>query len=551
MENTTSHPTSTAISKAPCSRCQETGGDRHGDNLVLYDDGHGHCFACGFHTGSTETDRPTASVSAPVVRDNLIPTTTYEALPVRQISRESCERWGYHLSELYGKPCQVANYKDSHQQVVAQKVRFQGKEFAILGDASAMGLYGKHLWRDAGKKIVITEGELDAISLSQCQDHKWPAVSIPKGSKGAKKALQADLEWLESYEEIVLCFDNDEPGISAAKECALLFTPGKCKIANLPLKDANEMLVAGRVKELIDAIWSAKVYRPDGIIDGKELWESIAHEPEGFNFPTPWVTLNKLIGGIRKSEITTFTAGSGIGKSQFVREIATSLIQQGQTVGYIALEESTKRTALGLMGVYLERPLHLSKEGTTEEELRTAFSATVGSGRVFLYDHFGSLDSANLVSRIRFMAHGCGCNWIVLDHISIAVSGIADGDERRIIDNLMTSLRSLVQETGVGMILVSHLRSPEGKAHEEGGVTSLNQLRGSRSIGQLSDTVIGIERNQQDESKKHTSSIRVLKCRWNGQTGPACEVIYDPKTGRLRESNVFDSETTNKTKGLF
>ncbi len=482
---------------------------------------------------------------------DMLPQGDFIALDKRMITRDSCEHWGYHVTTFSGKPCQVANYKDGQGQLIAQKVRFANKEFIILGDGENMGLYGKHLWRDAGKKIVITEGEIDAISLSQCQDHRWPVVSVPKGSKGAKKALQADLEWLERFEEVILCFDNDEPGISAAKECALLFTPGKCKIATLPRKDANEMLVAGDIKALIDSIWSAKTYRPDGIVDGKDLWETIVHEPLGVSYKLPWATLSEKVG-IRKSEITTFTAGSGIGKSAFVREIAHSLIvNDKQTVGYLALEESTKRTALGLMGVYLDRPIHLGKEGVSEDELKRAFEATVGSGRLFLYDHFGSLDSDNLIARIRFLARGCDCSWIILDHISIAVSGREDGDERRIIDNLMTALRSLVQETGVGMILVSHLKRPEGKSHEEGGKVSLGQLRGSAAIAQLSDTVVGVERDQQDEGKKHLSTLRVLKCRHNGYTGEAGEIRFNPTTGRLTESGLFDEPGEPKPQGQF
>jgi twinkle protein len=471
---------------------------------------------------------------------DLIPQGDFVALDPRNITRDSCEKWGYHVADFRGSDVQVADYRDDQGQLVAQKVRFRNKDFTILGNARDMGLYGKHLWREKGKKIVITEGEIDAISISQVQDHKWPVVSIPNGASGAKKSIQADLQYLESFEEVVLCFDNDEPGIEAARECALLFTPGKCKIATLPLKDANEMLVAGRVKELIDALWSAKTYRPDGIVAGVDLWDQVALDPQTENYPTPWPELNKTIGGLRKGEITTLTAGSGIGKSQLCREIACDLVvHQNQKVGYVALEESTKRTALGLMGVYLDRPIHQSKEGVAEADLRKAFDATVGSGRVFLYDHFGSLDAANLLARIRYLIRGCECDWIIFDHLSMAVSGIEDGDERRIIDNLMTQLRSLVQETGVGMVLVSHLKRREGQSHEEGGATSLAQLRGSGSIGQISDTVIGVERNQQDEAKKHISTLRVLKCRWNGQTGLAGELAYDPQTGRLRPNGLF------------
>jgi twinkle protein len=484
---------------------------------------------------------------------DLLPTGEFLALEPRHLSAESCEKWGYHINTFKGSDVQVADYRDDQGQLVAQKVRFRNKEFTILGNAREIGLFGKHLWRERGKRIIITEGELDAISVSQIQDHKWPVVSVPNGAQGAKKALQADLQYLESFEEVILCFDNDEPGIAAARECALLFTPGKCKIATLPLKDANDMLVAGRVKELIDALWAAKTYRPDGIVAGVDLWDTVSKDPQADNYPTPWPELNAAIGGIRKSEIITLTAGSGIGKSQLCREIACDLVvNQKQTVGYIALEESTKRTALGLMGVYLDRPIHLGKEEIPEADLRRAFDATVGSGRVFLYDHFGSLDSDNLISRIRYLVRGCDCNWIILDHISIAVSGIEDGDERRIIDNLMTKLRSLVQETGVGMVLVSHLKRPEGTSHEEGGHTSLAQLRGSASIGQISDTVIGVERDQQDEDKKHISTLRVLKCRWNGQTGKAGELAYDPTTGRLKPNGLFTATVDGpKPKGIF
>jgi twinkle protein len=444
------------------------------------------------------------------------------------------------VSTYNGQKVQVANYRNPEGQVVAQKVRFPNKEFVFLGDTKHAGLYGQHLWRDTGKKVVVVEGEIDAISLSQMQDHKWPVVSVPNGADGAKKSIQKAIEWLEGFDEVVFMFDMDEPGQKAARECALLLTPGKAKIASLPLKDANDMLREGRVKETIDAVWGAKTYRPDGIIAGSDLWESVRREDRVPASPYPWPGVDSLTRGLRRSELVTLTAGSGIGKSAICREIAYHLLQQGETVGYIALEESTTRTALGLMGIALNKPLHLNREGVDEAELRRAFDRSVGSGRCFLYDHFGSVDSDNLLSRVRYLARGCGCGWIVLDHLSIVVSGIGDGDERRLIDNTMTKLRALVQETGIGLILVSHLKRPEGnKGHEEGAQTSLAQLRGSAAIAQLSDLVIGLERNQQDAEDRHLTTVRVLKNRFSGETGVACQLIYNPETGRLAESGVI------------
>ena len=216
---------------------------------------------------------------------------------------------------------------------------------------------------------------------------------------------------------------------------------------------------------------------------------------------------------------------------------------QGQTIGYIALEENVKRTSLGLMSIELNKPIHLQSNDVPMEELRHAFINTVGSGRVYMYDHWGSTDSENLLSKIRYLVRGCQVDYIVLDHISIVVSGLEGGDERRIIDNTMTKLRSLVEELNCGMILVSHLKRPSGdRGHEDGAQTSMSQLRGSAAIGQLSDMVIGLERNQQDKDKPNVSQVRVLKNRWSGETGLSCSLEYNTETGRMNEVHFPDEE---------
>jgi twinkle protein len=183
----------------------------------------------------------------------------------------------------------------------------------------------------------------------------------------------------------------------------------------------------------------------------------------------------------------------------------------------------------------------LGNDGVTEEELKLAFSDTLGTGRVYLYDHWGSTDSDNLLQKVRYLARGCGCNWIVLDHLSIVVSGMEGGDERRTIDTLMTQLRTLVEELQIGLILVSHLKRPSGdRGHEDGAQTSMSQLRGSAAIGQLSDMVIGLERNQQDRDNLHITTARLLKNRWCGVTGICCHLAYSTETGRMTETVIED-----------
>ena len=272
------------------------------------------------------------------------------------------------------------------------------------------------------------------------------------------------------------------------------------------------------------------------MIPGEEIWDKIISTGSEPQIEYPWVGLNDKLMGMRGGELVTLTAGTGTGKSSVTRELAYYLLNQGERVGYIALEESCERTAEHIMGLYMNiHPFRWHQHDISNETKKESFDATVGSGRMVLYDHWGSIDPSNLLNRIRYMAKAMDCKFIFLDHLSIVVSALESGDERRMIDNTMTRLRSLVEETGVHLVLVSHLRRPEGKSHEEGGNTSLAQLRGSHAIAQLSDAVIGCERDQQNEEESNRLVLRVPKNRYAGLTGIAGTLEYDDRTGRLTE----------------
>lgn len=527
------HEESTLIAHGPCGNCGSS------DANAEYSDGHHFCFSCETHTPSAGEVRQVKPLSP-----DMIPVGSYQSLSKRKVHEATCKKFGYSVSSYKGQTVQVANYKRDGK-VIAQKIRFPNKEFKMLGNAKECGLFGQHLWSSGGKTLCITEGEIDCLSVAQAISAKlnWPVVSIPQGAAGAARAVKKELEFVSSFKKVVIMMDSDEAGRNAAKAIAALLRPDQAYIAELPVKDPSELLMTGRAQDIVTAYYEAKPYRPDGIVKGTDIWEDLITEDNTQSIPWPYDGLNKLTHGLRKGELITLTAGSGVGKSQVCREIAFHLIQQGETIGYVALEENVKRTALGLMGLAINKPLHLSKEGVSNADLKLAFDDTVGSGRVYLYDHFGSMSSSNLLDKIRYLAKGCDVGWVVLDHLSIVVSGIDDGDERKTIDVLMTQLRSLVEETGIGLILVSHLRRPEGnRGWEEGLTTSLNALRGSASIAQLSDGVIGLERNQQDAEAANQVTVRVLKNRFSGETGIATTLFFDRDTGRLSEHEFKKDE---------
>ena len=186
------------------------------------------------------------------------------------------------------------------------------------------------------------------------------------------------------------------------------------------------------------------------------------------------------------------------------------------------------------MSTAVGKNLHIGEH--EEQELSSAFDRSIANWNLYLFDGFGSFDPDIIYNRIEYLATGLECRVVFLDHLSILLSGL-DGDERRMIDTTMTKLRSLVERTGIALFLVSHLRrnSNDRSSHEEGGRVSLSSLRGSHSIAQISDSVVALERDQQADTPGSPTIVRVLKNRYSGETGIACELSYDLNTCRFTE----------------
>ncbi len=522
--------TSKFLRHIACENCGSS------DANSLYDDGHTHCFKCGHTVFEHEHEERT------VMRDAVAPKKVeirgqIKSIPDRGITQQTCEKFGVTQDESK----QYYPYADTRGAVIAVKSRVVAdKTFSISGNFGSATLFGQHLFHSGGKYLTIYEGELDALAGYQLTGSQWPSVSIRNGAQAALKDCKAQYEWLNSFENIVICFDADEPGQKAAKEVAELFGQ-KAKIVKHKsgYKDACEYLQAGATKEFVNEWWRAEAYIPDGIVNAANLWEEVLKPEQPAEAMYPWKGLNKLLYGLRRAELITVTAGSGLGKSQFLREILNHLLKTTQwNLGGLFLEESVRKTARSIMSLHANKLLHLPDTPVTEQELKEAFDATLGTNRVYLFDHFGSSDVDNIANRIRYMAKACDCRVIFLDHISIVVSGLDNGDERKAIDNMMTKLRTLVQELEVTLICVSHLRRPQGNAgHEDGQAVSLSQLRGSGAIAQLSDAVITLERNSmaENELERHRTKVAVAKNRYSGATGPALELMYDRLTGRMHE----------------
>lgn len=531
---------SRVIGREPCPKC----GSR--DNLARYDDGHAYCFGfgCGHHEKGDGTLSDTATTTKP--NTDLLTGLEYEAFPKRRIREETARHWRYGTTRYNGKPCQVATYYDTSGRAVCQKLRFPDKSFKMIGETKNPPLYGQWLAREGGKMIIVTEGEIDALSVSQAQNLKWPVVSVPNGAQGAAKTVRQEIEFLEKFERVVFMFDMDDAGRGAAAECAEILSPGKAYIASLPLKDANEMLQAGKGPEITSAAWGAKVFRPDGIVEIDAIIEE-AKKPVEWGLPWCLPALTEATFGRREGEVYALGAGTGVGKTDFItQQVEYDINTLGLSVGVLFLEQKPVETAKRIAGKAAGKRFHVPDSGWEQEELERSLEEL--RGKVMFYDSFGQTEWDAVKAKVRYMAVSAGIKVFYIDHLT----AMADtSNERESLEQITKEMAGLANELGIIITFVSHLSTPEGKPHEEGGRVQIRHFKGSRSIGFWSYFMFGLERDQQaeDEEERQTTIFRVLKDRYTGQaTGLTIPLGYDPETGRIfQRDNPFQTEVDQES----
>jgi twinkle protein len=533
---------SRCVAKEPCPKC----GSR--DNLARYDDGHAFCFGCKHRepaTGEAGTHQPPRRARM----DNMIH-GEIEAIPNRGLSRETCERYGYRVGTFKGGKAHLAPYFDATSgEMVAQKVRFSEngeKAFMTTGDIKTAGLFGHRLLEArGGRMVVITEGEIDALSCSQALGNSWPVLSLPKGAMNAARAIGPFVKELEKYDAVVLCFDADEPGREAVAACATLFSPGKLRVAQLPddVKDANDLVRTNRSKALSDALFGASPYRLDGIRSVADLREQ-ARTRVVMGRPWPYPSLTAATYGIRRKELYGLGAGVGCGKTETFKEFIVETIapegvlDDGLPVGLLFLEEPPAHTLKVLAGKLVGKLFHIPGVEYEQQELDDALDLLVD--KVFVYDHFGAKGYEDVKSRITYMVSVLGIKDIYLDHLTALVAGV--DDERRSLDHIMADLAGMAERLDFTLYYISHLSTPDGKPHEEGGRVYERHFAGSRAIARWSHFMFALERDKQDPDG--VTTFRVLKDRYTGRaTGLTFGLAYGRDSGRLTECALPSPDT--------
>ncbi len=510
-----------------CPKCGST------DNLAVYDD-HEYCFSfdCDYIKFYDEGDHLIEKKERGAGQlITSLPSKTQPALKARGIDQSTINKYKVTVVEDKDSNIEAVFPRfDEEGMHTANQVRFTDKGFKCEGVISNTVLFGQQLFPSGGRSVTVTEGYYDTLSAFQLTGSRYPNVGVMSAAT-AKKEIVNNFEYLNSFEKIVLNFDNDEPGQKAVKEVAQLFEPGKVHILKLEHhKDANDYLMKGLVKEYINEWFRSPVYMPDGLQLGNDpaLLEEIIQYKEPRSIPYPWEGLNQKTYGIRTSELVLLTADTGDGKTTVMKEIEYTLlmhpdlIAEKAGVGFLHLEEPKRDLALGLMSVHKSKPYHFPDVERTEEELREAYKAVLDTDRVVIWDHFGSNDIDIVLAKIRHMA-ALGCRYIMVDHLSIIVSD-QSGDERKQLDEISTKIKTLTMNLDIAVFCVIHINRQ-------------GQVRGSAGPEQVANIVIRLERQKKElnEWRRNVTRITIEKNRKFGRTGPACWLYYNEMTGRLEE----------------
>ena len=536
--------------KVACPLCRAEGKDSNGDHLMLWEEGNGFCHAKHGKltkeqiegTPVIETKKRYSRLTIEEVESYPIGTTEDRVVPepieVLYAIRHSIDPETGEINKVF-----YPSMKKGTTSITGYKVREIGtsRKFGPNVGTPPEEVWGKWNCKVKAHHLLIVEGEEDCVAASLIL-HSSPRVafdivSLPNGASLGKTVMD-DVDFFSQYKKVYLALDADPVGKKVQAEISEWLS-GFTDVYNVLLgshgKDASEYWTGGYKSEFRKAIKEAKSFQPDGIVNGIDIPLSDLMKPTPEGYVIPFEGIQDKLHGVRKAEILTVCAGSGIGKTTVVREITKALIEEGLSVASVALEDQMDIAAQALVALDMNIPLATYKHKMpSEEEIQPHYDKMVANGKTFFFRHFGGLDASNLMTNLYHYAKRKEVDFIVLDHLSMVISATESNNERKDIDMLMTNLAKMVVETGVGLIQIVHLKRGSGDtSFAKGGEVELTDLRGSAALEQLSWGVLALERDQQSEDNPNQMKARVLKNRTWGYTGLCDKLEYNPKTGRI------------------
>lgn len=545
----------TPLRKESCSKC----GSSDAKQIFLKSNGEtdAFCFSC-------ETYFPRRRVQQEAVKSFLrrhkskpmFDINNVGSLPTREIRgvrEEICKGFGVKvlLSETDGQTITHHIFPDrANGEVVGYEVKGIDKKITSIGDRKGnLELWGQHIaMKNGGKKLFITEGRLDAMSLYQSLfDHKPrgysgkpSVVSVTKGATSAVKDLMNNRNFVDRYEEVILVLDSDDAGQKAVRDVLKVFP--RFKVARLPMKDANEMLQAGQSRELYENVmYKSEHVRQGELVDiDDDLIQRALVKPE-MGIPFPWETVNRATFGIRPHTIHVCGAAPKIGKSHHEYQLIQHLIKLNHKVGVFDLENAPVKTAVRIASKEAKTDFSRPDKEFNPQLLHDTLLKL--QGKVRFYDRGASRDWSDIRICIEEMHLLDGINIFFIDPLTALISRYNSTDANDKLNEICTDMADLVNLYPITLFCYSHVNPKQkgSKPHEAGARVLSSEFTGSRAMEKWFHYGHGISRDRTEEcpiERKNVSEFYMLFDREYGQTYK-CDVYYDENTVQYQELNVW------------
>lgn len=529
------------VGKETCPDCSKR------NSLVRYADGSAQCYTkgCGHREGHRPDTRPKQEA---IPRGLLKPDGSASYTSIRSINQDTLRRYGAFLGGYAGGRQLVVPVYSNTGEMTAQQVRMKDGRVEYVGDVGQNPqLVGQHVFGDRNdKRVVVHSDAVDMMSTGQVMRLRAPCVSVLHDTPHESlQDIKANYRWLDRFEEIILFFKDTPEWQDAAQRVASLFGAGRVKIAFLggDNKSPNEALQANLPGDIENAIYSATVWRPPGIVNAYEGREALFEEGlQTPSWPYPWEVLNEATMGMRPGEVTYHVGGTGIAKSTLMFHYTVhNLMDAGKPfipnfprqppccVGYLGFEDLAKQAKVAMLGIYSGRMLSL--EPLPKAEGLRLFDELFGSRRLFLYDAEQAEYGLEAVKGyIRYLIKACDCRILYIDPLTFLVSQLPVANRTQAEDQLAGWLAAESKASGASFHIGYHLRKPDGTPFEEGGQIGLPDIKGSGALTHFAHNVLAYERDQQGP-RPDLLRVRSLKNRVARYTGEVCILKYDMQTG--------------------
>jgi len=408
---------------------------------------------------------------------------------------------------------------------LAYKIRKLPKDFycsASTGKGTAIQFFGQKTFPRA-KRLLITEGELDAMSAYQMlEKYRVACVSLPLGSNVS--CLMNNPEYLKGFKEIYVSMDKDDAGKKVARDIANLIP--HAKFLEFSEKDANDMLTKGKQVEFVSSFWDAEIYTPDTIVRVSDVMDKVLLKPT-MGEPWPWDTLTDKTYGRNPGQGIYVGAGVKIGKSEFINQVVAFDIGRKKKIAVLKYEEppfmTVKRVAGKLDGIFYHRP------GVTYSDIALMATSQTMEEYLLMYPAFGKATWETTKEFIRYAALW-GAETVIVDPVTKLTNHLNSSETENELRTLSDELACMAQDMGFFYIVTCHLKAPTtGPPHERGGKVQSYQYRGSRAMMENTYYKMGIERNKDpdlSEKEINTSTFVLLEDRNFGNTAKF-PVFYD------------------------